>query len=214
VAEAADPLAVRIRDTADRLVRELASRRAGTGVGPATGTARAGSPLDVVAAARELSAAAAASLQAAVDRARAAGHSWREIGDVLETTRQAAFQRFGRPIDPRTNKPMTQETLPGAEDRAIELLGCIIEGRWADARRDFSEKMLEATPADRISLAWAQTAGEVGRYERIGEPLARQADEATIVDIPLFFEAGERTGRVVYDRAGQVIGLFIRPAPS
>jgi len=66
------------------------------------------SPLAGLAAAREQSAAAAAALQAAVDRARAAGHSWREIGDVLQTTRQAAFQRFGRPIDPRTNKPMTR----------------------------------------------------------------------------------------------------------
>ena len=62
------------------------------------------SSLAGLAAAREQSAAAAAALQAAVDRARAAGHSWREIGDVLQTTRQAAFQRFGRPIDPRTNE--------------------------------------------------------------------------------------------------------------
>jgi hypothetical protein len=61
-------------------------------------------PLAGLAAAREQSAAAAAALQAAVDRARAAGHSWREIGDVLQTTRQAAFQRFGRPIDPRTRR--------------------------------------------------------------------------------------------------------------
>jgi hypothetical protein len=70
-------------------------------------------PLAALAAAREQSAAAAAALQAAVDRARAAGHSWREVGDVLQTTRQAAFQRFGRPIDPRTNKPMTRQTRPG-----------------------------------------------------------------------------------------------------
>src|ERR1700744_4833282 len=38
------------------------------------------SPLAGLAAAREQSAAAAAALQAAVDRARAAGHSWTEIG--------------------------------------------------------------------------------------------------------------------------------------
>lgn len=172
------------------------------------------SPLAGLAAAREQSSAAAAALQAAVDRARAAGHSWREIGDVLQTTRQAAFQRFGRPIDPRTNTPMSKQTLPGAEDKAIEILGCIIEGRWEDARRDFGEKMLEVVSAERIALAWAQTVARVGGYERMGEPLVFQANEATVAEIPLFFEAGDWTGQVTFDREGQVIGLFLRPVPS
>jgi hypothetical protein len=172
------------------------------------------SPLAGLAAAREQSAAAAAALQAAVDQARAAGHSWREIGDVLQTTRQAAFQRFGHPIDPRTNKPMTRQTLPGAEDKAIEILGCIIDGRWEDARRDFGEKMLEAVTTDRIALAWAQTVAHVGGYERMGEPLVFQANEATVIEIPLFFEAGDSIGQVTFDRESQVIGLFLRPAPS
>ena len=59
---------------------------------PATGSA-----LEALAAARELSGATDAALRAAVDWARAAGQSWSRIGDVLGTTRQAAFQRFGRP---------------------------------------------------------------------------------------------------------------------
>jgi hypothetical protein len=80
---AADPVTHRVSDAARRLAEES---------GPGSG-----SPLAAVAAARELAAAANSALQAAVDRARGAGHSWREIGDVLDTTRQAAFQRFGRP---------------------------------------------------------------------------------------------------------------------
>jgi len=195
---ASDPVAVAVRDAARRLLGELADQ--GTG-----------SPLDVVTAARELSAAAAAAMQAAVDRARVVGHSWREIGDVLDTTRQAAFQRFGRPVDPRTNKPMSRETLPGAADRAIEILGCIIEGRWEDARRDFGPAMLEAVDADRIARVWAVTAAEVGSYERMGEPLVFRADDATVVDLPLYFEAGDRSSRVVFGGDGQVIGLLIRP---
>jgi hypothetical protein len=87
-----DPVAIRVRDATRHLLAELGPRPAGP-------------PLDAVAAARELSAASNAAQQAAVDRARAAGHSWREVGDVLETTRQAAFQRFGRPVDPRTSGP-------------------------------------------------------------------------------------------------------------
>jgi hypothetical protein len=39
-------------------------------------------------------------LRNAIARARAAGHTWQEVGDVLGTSRQAAFQRFGRGTDP------------------------------------------------------------------------------------------------------------------
>lgn len=46
-------------------------------------------------AAREGLAAAETELRAAVQAARAAGDSWTVIGAALDTTRQAAFQRFG-----------------------------------------------------------------------------------------------------------------------
>ena len=39
---------------------------------------------------------AEAELRAAVAAARAAGDSWTVIGAALDTTRQAAYQRFGR----------------------------------------------------------------------------------------------------------------------
>ena len=198
VREDADPVATRVGDTARRLMHELAE----------PGTV---SPLEVVTAARELSAAATDALQAAVDRARGAGHSWREIGDVLNTTRQAAFQRFGRPVDPRTGTPMSRQIVVGAQDRALEIVGCVIEGRWEDALRDFDQKMLEAVDADRLASGWAQTIGEVGQYERTGEPAAYQAADVTVVDVPLYFEAGDRTVRVSFNPAGKVIGLFIRP---
>jgi hypothetical protein len=201
VPEGADPLAVRVGGTARWFIQEL------------TGSETV-SPLEVVTAARELSAAAAEALQTAVDRARTAGHSWREIGDVLSTTRQAAFQRFGRPVDPRTNTPMNRQLVPGAADRAVEIVGCIVEGRWEDARREFDERMLEAVDADRIASAWAQTIGEIGRYERLGEPVAYQVGDVTVVDVSLYFEAGERTLRTSLNQAGQVIGLFIRLASA
>src|SRR5580698_612257 len=108
-------------DTVDRLADAVA--RSGSGL-----------PLEALAAARDLSAAAGEGLQQAVDRARAAGHSWREIGNVLGTTRQAAFQRFGHPVDPRTGAPMSTDVLPGAADRAAATITCLTEGRWEDAR--------------------------------------------------------------------------------
>jgi Protein of unknown function (DUF3887) len=172
----------------------------------------AGSPLAAMASARELAALANAALQAAADRARAAGYSWKEIGDVLETTRQAAFQRFGRPVDPRTGKPMSKTVLPGAAEKAIEIFADIEASEWEAAREDFGPKMLEAVSASRLADVWAQVIASIGRYESMGEPFTRALGERTIVELPLRFEAGEATGRVIFDSDGSVAGLFIRPA--
>jgi hypothetical protein len=175
---------------------------------------RAGSPTLAVAAARELSAAADLALQAAIDRARDAGHSWREIGDVLGTTRQAAFQRFGHPIDPRTGAPMSREVMPGAADRAVRIFACHVEGRWAEICEQLDENMSKRLSPDVMATAWARNAGMIGRLERIGEPFPHRAGDDTVVEIPLYFEAADAVGIVRFDPAGQVAGLAIRPAPA
>jgi Protein of unknown function (DUF3887) len=194
------------QQTASRLTSvtgQLAAALAQTG---------AGSSLAAMRSARDLTALANAALQEAVDRARAAGHSWKEIGDVLETSRQAAFQRFGRPVDPRTGEPMSRSVLPGAADRAVEIFADIAAGRWEAARADFAPKMLEAVSATLLADGWAQMAGLFGRYESMGEPFTHPLGEHTVADIPLHFEAGEATGHVTFDGEGKVAGLFIRPA--
>jgi hypothetical protein len=150
-------------------------------------------------------------LREAVEAARRAGHTWQEIGDLLGTSRQAAFQRFGRPIDPATGIPMAEPKLPDAARRAEDLVIAIIECRWVDVRRDFDQPMLDAVGEDLIALAWTQVASAVGRYERMGEPLVLASGEHTMVEVPLDFEAGERTVQVTYRADGQVAGLWIRP---
>jgi Protein of unknown function (DUF3887) len=195
----ADPVARTVRVSAGRLADEL--DRPG-----------AGSPLAAMSAARELSASADAALQAAVDRARAAGHSWQRIGDVLGTSRQAAFQRFGRPVDPRTGAPMTRAVPPGLTERAVAVFAAQAENRWPDVLAEFDENMREKLTADRLAGGWAQTIAIIGALERIGDPFAFPAGQYTIVNIPLHFEAGEANGRVTFDLAGKIAGLFIRPA--
>ena len=50
--------------------------------------------LTVVGAARTMAQLADDVLRVLVEDARQEGHTWNEIGDVLGTSRQAAFQRF------------------------------------------------------------------------------------------------------------------------
>jgi hypothetical protein len=193
---AADATARQVLDAAGQLAGQLG---------------RAGSPLAAVTAARELSATADAALQESVDRARAAGHSWREVGDVLETTRQAAFQRFGRPVDPRTGLPLVRQVLPGAADRAEAIVRLLAAGRWAEVRRGFDATMRDRLDAGELARGWTQVVGMIGALESTGEPAVTSAGIGTVVDVPLHFEAGDRTGRISFSPDGQIIGLFIRP---
>ncbi len=62
---------------------------------PATNPARDAAPFRRILAAREHLAAAEQELRDAVHAARDAGDSWSIIGAALDTTRQAAQQRFG-----------------------------------------------------------------------------------------------------------------------
>ena len=163
-------------------------------------------------AARELAAASDAALQQAVDRARAAGHSWREVGDVLGTSRQAAFQRFGRPVDPRTGLAMTRTLPPDAADRTVAIFAWHDEGRWAEIIGELDDTMRGLHSPQLLARGWATMASLYGRLERIGAPYPRPGSEDAVVIVPLFFEAGEARGMVRFGADGRIAGMAIRPA--
>jgi hypothetical protein len=167
------------------------------------------SDLALVRAAADLHATASATLRAAVDQARSAGRTWQEIGDVLGVTRQAAFQRFGHPIDPRTGQPMSASIRPGAAEHATQLVIDWMAGDYPAMSRDFNDEVREKASATTMAAAWAQVTGMVGAYEGMDEPLVRQWGDHTVVDIPLRFEAGEMNARVAYDASGKVAGAFM-----
>ncbi|MGH3759138.1 DUF3887 domain-containing protein [Actinophytocola sp.] len=154
--------------------------------------------------ARDRARSAEEALRRAVERARETGHTWQEIGDVLGTSRQAVFQRFGRPAGP----PVPS----GVVERAIVLLADVAALRWSAVRADFDERMLAEITPERLAEVWAQVAAGVGRYERMGEPYALRAGELTVVNVPLHCEAGEVLGRVAFNADGSVGGLYLLPA--
>ncbi len=168
-------------------------------------------PMGAVAAAHQRVRDAQAWLHRAVQVARAAGHTWHEIGTVLGTTRQAAFQRFGRPVDPRTGEVMAEAILPDAVEKALALLAELAAGQWEAVRRGFTATLRAALVSGQLAAVWAQLIGSIGAYEGVGEPYAYQAGDFTVVEVPLLFEAGEATGQVSFSPDGKVAGLFFRP---
>jgi hypothetical protein len=178
----------------------------------------AGSPLaspsylDLVRRARSVDELAEQVLRLSVQQSRDAGHTWQEIGDLLGVTRQAAFQRFGKPIDPRTGEPMDKTVhMVDAAPRAIEVVTAVLEGRMDDARPSFNAQVLEAFTDEIRGSALASVAGLVGAFEGFGagEPFVRRIGDHTVVDVPLRYEAGDMKARVAFDADEKVAGFFI-----
>ncbi|GAA3297026.1 hypothetical protein GCM10020218_081470 [Dactylosporangium vinaceum] len=175
-------------------------------------SAAGGGTLGEVGAAHRQVLAAQDLLRTAVDRARAEGRTWQEIGDVLGTTRQAAFQRFGRPVDPRTGEPMADGLLPDAGDRALAVLGDTAAARFERVRASFDEVMLGAVGVEELASVWAMVIGTAGAFERFGEPVVHPAGDLSVVDVLMEFEAGHAMAQVAFRRDGSVAGLHIRPS--
>ena len=107
---------------------------------------------------------------------------------------------------------MRTDVPPGTADRAVAIVASIANGHWEQARADFNTRMIEAIDAAQLGEVWARMAGLVGRYEGMGEPFGWWIADQIVVEIPLHFEAGEATARVVFDADDKVAGLWLRPA--
>jgi hypothetical protein len=168
--------------------------------------------LDLVRQAQDADVLAGQVLRLCVQQSRDAGHTWQEIGDLLGVTRQAAFQRFGKPIDPRTGEPMDKTVhMTDAAERAVKIVTDVLEDRMDQARPSFNAEVLAAFTDDVRGSALATVAGLVGAFEGFGqaEPFVRRIGDHTVVDIPLRYEAGDMKARVAFDADEKVAGLYI-----
>lgn len=148
-------------------------------------------------------------LASLVDQARHDGATWQAVGDALGISRQAAFQRFGHPVDPRTGELMDTRAHDGAVELAAGIVDDLAGARWAEVVARFDERMTAALDAEGVGDAWAQVVGTVGAFEAAGPATARRLGDVTVVDTPLRFEAGEMVARISVRADRTVAGLFI-----
>ena len=169
-----------------------------------------------IAATRSLDMIVEDTLHALVEQARAAGHTWAEIGEVLHVSRQAAFQRFGsvRTEPPGREDGAVAAPLDGAVELALPVVRAFLDGRFDDARLTFGERMLKAVSVELMADVREKVRLEAGEVEAIGTPVVSVRDGYTVVDIPVSLERGDGVGRVVLDADRQVAGFFVRPAET
>ncbi|WP_433702067.1 DUF3887 domain-containing protein [Nocardiopsis sp. CA-288880] len=148
-------------------------------------------------------------VRAVVQRARQNGATWQVIGDALGVSRQAAFQRYGKPIDPRTGEPMNTTPLPGAAELAASVIGDLAAGQWTRVTEQFDPAMRDGLSEDALAAAWAQIVGLSGALEGRGEPEVARAGDVTVTNTPLSFEAGDYTARIAFRDDRAIAGLHI-----
>ncbi|MGA2925266.1 MAG: hypothetical protein ABSG43_04625 [Solirubrobacteraceae bacterium] len=164
-----------------------------------------------IAATRSLAMIVEDTLRALVEQARAAGHTWAEIGNVLHVTRQAAFQRFGGGQRPAADDGDLVAPVEGAVDRAVPVLQAFLDGRFVDARSNFDERMLNACSIELLTDVREKVRREAGEVQVLGTPAVSVRDGYTVVDIPVALDRADGIGRVVLDADRQVAGFFVRP---
>jgi len=174
----------------------------------------AGHVMRAIAATRSLDMIVEDTLHALVDQARADGHTWAEIGDVLHASRQAAFQRFGGGARAGADDGVSALPVEGAVERAVPVLEAFLDGRFEDARSTFGERMLKAVSTELMADVREKVRRQGGEVQAIGTPVVSVRDGYTVVDIPVSLEREDGIGRVVLDADRQVAGFFVRPAEA
>ncbi|PWV55347.1 MULTISPECIES: DUF3887 domain-containing protein [Nocardiopsis] len=164
---------------------------------------------DSIASAVSMQAAADDVVRAVVQQARQNGATWQVIGDALGVSRQAAFQRYGKPIDPRTGEPMNTTPLPGVVELAATVIEHLASGQWARVTEQFDTTMRDGLSEEALAAAWAQLVGLSGAFESRGEPEVTRAGDLTITNTPLAFEAGDYTARIAFRDDRTITGLHI-----
>jgi hypothetical protein len=170
-----------------------------------------GQAIRAIAATRSLDGIVEETLHALVRQARAAGHTWAEIGDVLHVSRQAAFQRFGGGDRPTADDGAIATPIERAGERAVAVLQAFLDDRLDDVRSAFDERMVEACSVELLADVRDKVRRGAGDVLAVGTPAVRTRDGYTEVDIPVALERTDGTGRIVFNADGQVAGFFVRP---
>lgn len=165
-----------------------------------------GRALGVLLAARTAADAVDEATSFAVAQARAAGHTWQEIGELLAITRQAAQQRFGG----ERSAPASERGEHGAlAQRAAQMVEQIDRGEWDAVQADWNGAMRAELGRERLEQVWDEIVSTAGVLEGIGRATVTRKGPYRIADVPLVFEHGPMRARVTFDHTDAVSGLFI-----
>lgn len=154
-------------------------------------------------------------LHDSVEAARASQVSWQQVGDILGISRQAAFQRFRNPDDPRGNEHMRTKTDNALIPRAEQIYHQLDSGNYESVGAEMTFVVQRVLTEKKVMGVWSQVKTMAGSLESIGESFVRPSGRnAVVVETPLSFEAADVIGRIAYNKRDKIVGMLILPAEN
>ena len=97
---------------------------------------------------------------------------------------------------------------------AHKIVGHLQRGEYEAIGEPLSEVTRQAWPPDRRERAWQTVLGELGAFEGVGGDRHAESGESRIVWVELTFEKGTLDLKLVFDKAGEIVGVwFTNPLP-
>lgn len=167
--------------------------------------------------------AARSNLVDSVRRARTRGRTWADIGKELGMSKQAAFKRFGEPVDPRTGSPLATRSIDTVLSSTERVFKLIAAGDYEALTALMNPATVEELPASQVGDTWRHVLSEVGELEQFtgthaelpgGESTLSHDDEVAGIIVGttvLECEAGEVQGRVAFDEQSLIVGILLVP---
>ncbi|BDZ41985.1 hypothetical protein GCM10025865_12840 [Paraoerskovia sediminicola] len=158
----------------------------------------------------------------AVHDARAQGRTWSEIGEALGMSKQAAYKRFGKPVDPATGEQITARRTGDVGAITEEVFRCAASGDLDRLEGLMHPRTAEELPQEVVAETWHRVLTEVGALERCEGTRVETPDGTVVEDeepllgiavgaTTLVCEAGTLLGRVAVDQDLRVVGILIVP---
>jgi len=147
-------------------------------------------------------------LHALVQQARARGHTWAEIGEILHCSRQAAFQRFGGPSSgPAEHAGDGTAPIDRAAERALAVIDLVKGERWEALTEQLTGKLRERASTEMFKAQRARARRRFGDYLTMGTPVVAARHGYTFVDVPMGLERADLIAHVTFTADGLVDGL-------
>lgn len=158
----------------------------------------------------------------AVAAARAQGRTWADIGEELGMSRQAAFKRFGEPVDPRRGDTIGTRGVQDIRELTEGVFALMAGGDYDGLAKLMHPVTAQELPTELIADTWRAVLAEVGTLERFldtrielpgGTPIAdgEQVIGSVIGATVLDCGAGQVRGRVAFDDQSKIVGLLLVP---
>ncbi len=99
-------------------------------------------------------------------------------------------------------------------ERARTAVAQMARGEFASVVAQFDEKMRAALPEEKLRQVWASVVTQAGAYQRSTTPRVDVTGDLRIVTLPSVFAHNDADITIVYNGAGRIVGLNVRPAAA